>query len=175
MHIHPEFGTIDSPMNVDEVDVFPFVPQAIRTLNELGYELFIATNQPAAAKGKTTKSNLERVHQKIMDIATSGGGKIRESYICWALEGENHPWRKPRPGMLLEAQKLIQNLDKASSWMVGDGVVDIKAGKSAGLKTAFIGPDKCYNCKIFLDLSMQPDFSGNSLRDFVEHLATLAK
>jgi D-glycero-D-manno-heptose 1,7-bisphosphate phosphatase len=49
---------------------------------------------------------------------------------------ENHPWRKPNPGMLLEAARHLPiELDR--SWIVGDHLTDIIAGRAAGLAGGF--------------------------------------
>ncbi len=52
----------DSPMRVAEVQVFPWVPAALRDLTEAGFGLTIASNQPSWAKGKTTRADLDEVH-----------------------------------------------------------------------------------------------------------------
>jgi D-glycero-D-manno-heptose 1,7-bisphosphate phosphatase len=49
-----------------------------------------------------------------------------------ALKVANHPWRKPSSGMLQEAQRAL-GIDLAQSFIVGDKVSDLKAGRSAGL------------------------------------------
>lgn len=46
--------------------------------------------------------------------------------------------RKPNPGMLLKAVEDF-NIDLSQSWMIGDGVNDIKAGKAAGCRVSLIG------------------------------------
>jgi len=42
----------DSPMRPSEVEVFPWVPAVLRALTDAGFGLAIASNQPAAAKGR---------------------------------------------------------------------------------------------------------------------------
>ena len=45
----------------------------------------------------------------------------------------DHSWRKPNPGMLLEAQKIFK-IDMSKSWIIGDSLSDIQAGIAAGIK-----------------------------------------
>ena len=45
--------------------------------------------------------------------------------------------RKPGPGMLLQAAR-DHGLDLAASWMVGDTVSDILAGRNAGCRTVLV-------------------------------------
>ena len=51
----------DSPLRAGEVSVFPWVPGVLRALTDAGFGLVVASNQPAAAKGKTTRAALEQV------------------------------------------------------------------------------------------------------------------
>jgi len=44
----------------------------------------------------------------------------------------DHPWRKPNPGMILQAVSDL-SLDPAQSVIVGDKMSDIEAGEAAGI------------------------------------------
>src|SRR5262245_39329979 len=44
----------------------------------------------------------------------------------------DHPWRKPRPGMILQAAS-DHGVDLAASVLVGDGQRDMEAGAAAGV------------------------------------------
>ncbi len=81
--IDEEQGTIDSPLHPQQVQIFPWVPEALLALQNLGYGLSLATNQPAAAKGKTTKNNLLLVQDKVLTLAEGAGAKILSPQICW--------------------------------------------------------------------------------------------
>jgi histidinol-phosphate phosphatase family protein len=170
--VDSEHGTIDSPMNPDQAKVFEFIPKALKRLNELGFLLAVATNQPAAAKGKTTKSNLEKTHQLILDQATSMGAVISSSHICFHKKEDHCDCRKPKPALLKEAIAIAKGKlgSDPKLWMVGDGVTDVQAGKALSLKTAFFGPKKCDACKVMETIGIRPDFWGEDLRSFVSFL-----
>lgn len=170
MVIDPEHGTIDSPLHPSQVTIFPWVSESLYKIKELGYKIFIATNQPAAAKNKTSKQNLIDVHKTIMDQVQKRGVVIDDYFICWAKQEDNHAWRKPKPGMLLEALNRVKKPDIKQSWMVGDGVTDVQAGLAAGLQTAFLGPEKCDICSIFDKLEIKPSYRGKNLLEFVQYL-----
>ena len=68
--------------------------------------------------------------------------------------------RKPKPGMLIKAAEKF-NIDLSQSWMVGDGENDIKAGITAGCKTALINEKSG---------SYGQDITVESLLDFVKFL-----
>jgi len=170
--VDPEHGTIDSPLHPDQVDVFPWVPECLARLTAAGFGLAIVTNQPSWAKGKSTRANLEAVHRLVVEIACAAGGRILSSHICWHRSEDACSCRKPRPGLLLEALAQHAPVNRRRSWMVGDGVTDVQAGVAAGVRTAFLAPCKCDACKILADRSLQPDFWGNDLFAFTQHLLT---
>ncbi|HTL12694.1 MAG TPA: HAD-IIIA family hydrolase [Bdellovibrionota bacterium] len=168
--VDPEQGTIDSPMVPAQVRILPGVPEALKRLTEAGFHLFIASNQPAAAKGKTTRANLEATHQTIVEQVSLPGVRIEGSLICFHRSEVGCDCRKPSPKMLKQALAQVPGADPATSWMVGDGVTDVQAGRAAGLNTAFLGPLKCDICKTLKELGAEPDVRVESLSDFVDHL-----
>jgi D-glycero-D-manno-heptose 1,7-bisphosphate phosphatase len=175
MVIDQEFGTIDSPLHPSQVQVFPWVSTAIKELTSAGFKLFIVTNQPSFAKGKTTKENLERVHSKILDIAQSEGGVITQSFICWHKKEDLCLCRKPKTGLLEMAIKSLVEIDLSNSWMVGDGVTDIEAGKHMQLNTAFVGSQKCDHCRVFSDMNLKPTIVVHNLGEFSRYIELLNK
>ena len=170
MVVHPEHGFVDSPLHPDQVEVFPWVPECLSRLTNAGFELRIATNQPAAAKGKTTRENLEATHRKIVEACRARGAVVAQSHICYHRSEDHCSCRKPQPGLLLDALADLPEDLRRRSWMVGDGVTDVQAGKAAGVLTAFLGPKKCDACKILDDRGLKPDFWGPSLRELTEYL-----
>ena len=166
MVIDEEHGTIDSPLNSDHVDVYPGVPEALLLLNSKGYGLSIVSNQPAAAKGKTTRKNLEAVHEKIVQIVQSKGAVILSSHICFHRAEDLCACRKPKTGLLEDALRSSPAYKPEDSWMVGDGVTDIQAGQLLNLKTAFLGPEKWDAKKVFEELGIRPTFWAQSLGEF---------
>lgn len=164
--VDPEQGTIDSPLHPSQVELEPGVPQLLKRLEALGFGLCIATNQPAAAKGKTTRANLEAVHAKVVAGAEAAGAHILSSHLCFHRAEDGCDCRKPKPGLLEQAFAANPTATRAGSWMVGDGVTDVEAGKALGLSTAFIGKRRCDACRI---LEVPPDYWG-SLADLVSWL-----
>jgi D-glycero-D-manno-heptose 1,7-bisphosphate phosphatase len=173
--VNAEHGTIDSPLAVDQVDVFPFVPRALKSLNDAGYALSIVSNQPAWAKGKTTKENLEKVHARVVEAAESAGARISSSHICFHRSEDGCRCRKPKPGLLEDA--FLQNNVKPSeaSWMIGDGVTDLQAGKALGLKTAFVARKKSDVLRMLDECGVQPTLWVNNVEDFAAQLTVAEK
>ena len=50
---------------------------------------------------------------------------------------------------------------------------NIQAGKQAGVRTGFINRRRCDSCRVVGDLELQPDFWGENLGRFVEHVLAL--
>jgi len=168
--VDAEQGTVDSPLHPSQVEVFPWVPEALARLGALGYTLAVVTNQPAAAKGKTTRQNLEHTHARVLELATARGAMIASSQICFHRSEDGCACRKPRPGMLEAAFAALGGATKDHVWMVGDGVTDVEAGVRFGARTAFLGPRKCDACKIMEERALTPAFWGKNLSEFVAFL-----
>ena len=166
----------DSPLAVSEAEVFPWVPGVLRDLTAAGYGLVIASNQPAAAKGKTTRAALDAVHVEILRQAESAGGVILSSHICFHRAEDGCGCRKPATGLLVEAFARHARFEPASSWMVGDRETDVLAGAAFGLRTAYLGPlGSAGPLEALAARSISPSFCGVDLRDFAVHLLAPAR
>lgn len=163
-------GVSDSPMIPEEVRIPAGVPEALATLTRQGYLLAIATNQPAAAKGKISKESLEAVHARILAEVQSQGGQISASRICWHRAEDACECRKPKPGMLKDAILALGPIDLSRSWMIGDRVVDMQAGRAASLHIALLAEREYALSKSLDDAGVSPDFWGTTLPDFIRFL-----
>jgi D-glycero-D-manno-heptose 1,7-bisphosphate phosphatase len=160
----------DSPLQTSEVRVFDGVPEALRDLTRAGFGIAIASNQPAAAKGKTTRAELQAVHAAVVLEATSKGGVILSSHICYHRAEDGCTCRKPATGLLAEAFAQHPTYDRASSWMVGDRAPDIIAGSAFGLQTALLGEVSAGERAARAARDVRATFEGRDLRAFVDHL-----
>ncbi|HLV95082.1 MAG TPA: HAD-IIIA family hydrolase [Candidatus Acidoferrales bacterium] len=171
-----EFGTIDSPAHPDQFALAPGAGEAIAKLNEAGLFVFVVSNQPGVAKGKFSPELLEAVNEKMNRLVGQAGGHLDAVYYCLHHpEGKVDAYRltcecrKPKPGLLLQAAREWE-IELGRSYMVGDGVVDVLAGRQAGTKTLFVGPRRGY---IFSELERQnawPDGIVNDLSEAVESI-----
>lgn len=168
--VDAEHGTIDSPLHESQVQLHGGASEALRLLTDHGYGVAICTNQPAAAKQKTTRENLERVHARIVSEMEASGGRVLSSHICWHRAEDGCACRKPKTGLLEEAFLRNPTFTREGAWMVGDGIGDLKAGRALGLKTAFLGPDKVEYLKVFSEHGVTPDLLCRDLIDFVKRI-----
>ena len=119
--------------------MFPWVPEALRALTQAGFGIVIASNQPAWAKGKTTREALEATHAVVLREAQAAGGVILSSHICHHRAEDGCLCRKPATGLLAEAFARHPGYAASTSWMVGDRAPDVLAGAAFGLSTALLG------------------------------------
>lgn len=160
----------DSPLSVDAVVVFPWVPSVLRALTDAGYRLSIATNQPAFAKGKVSLSVLQQVHARVLEEITRDGARISSSHICLHRAEDGCACRKPKPGMLLEALAGHAVQGEQRRWMVGDRATDVLAGVAAGVSTALLGDTSGRELAELSSRAVTPSFCGADLRDFSRFL-----
>lgn len=121
---------------------------AVASLRGLGYKIVVVTNQGGVARGKYGEAEVEKVNNQVNDlIKASTGAMIDRFYYCpFHPEGtvekycREHPWRKPQPGMILQAIKDL-DLDGRQCWMIGDQMRDIQAGAAAQVRTILLRPD----------------------------------
>ncbi len=156
----------DSPLRVDQVEVFPWVPAVLRELTDAGFGLVVASNQPAWAKGKITRADLDAVHAAILRDAQAAGGLILSSHLCLHRAEDGCVCRKPATGLLAEAFACHPGYVPAVSWMVGDRATDVQAGIAFGMLTAYLGAGIPEDEGAFAARAIRPFFRGNDLRDF---------
>ena len=141
-------GTLidDVPYNVNPelITLKDGAAAGLRSLQDAGYQLMVVSNQAGVAKGYFTENALPAVWQKLDSLLAQSNVKITAYYYC-----PNHPegtvepynvscnYRKPMPGMLLQAAA-EHRVDLAQSWMVGDILNDVEAGRRAGCKSILI-------------------------------------
>ena len=119
---------------------------AIASLKGLNLKIIVVSNQGGVARGKYGEADVVAVNDRINELIRANSGvAIDRFYFCpYHPEGiveryrREHPWRKPRPGMLLQAAKDFQ-LDLKSCWMIGDQMRDVLAGYAAGAVPILIG------------------------------------
>ena len=137
-------GTINEEVGylsrMDDLKVYPRAIEAIRLINAAGMKAVVITNQSGIARGYITEDFVRSVHERINELLGAEGARIDGFYFC-----PHHPihgngiykqdcnCRKPKPGLLLQAAAEM-DIDLARSYMIGDMLKDIEAGKKAGAK-----------------------------------------
>lgn len=143
--LDPVDGRPESPLRAEDVVLAAGAVEGCLRLREQGFLLLVASNQPAAAKGKATLAGLRAVHDRVAALLAAEGVAIDDWRYCFhhpratdpALLGDPCGCRKPAPGMLLDLAA-AHDVDLAASWMVGDSDGDVEAGLAAGCRTVLI-------------------------------------
>ena len=112
------------------------VAEGVKSLRQAGYRLIVITNQGGVGRGAFTEADVDAVHQRIATLVDESAGTdnlIDRFYYCpYHPEAEleeyrrEHPWRKPQPGMLLQAAHDM-HLDLSRCWFIGDQARDVAA------------------------------------------------
>jgi D-glycero-D-manno-heptose 1,7-bisphosphate phosphatase len=134
------------PYNVDRtrIQLTDGAVDALLLLSGLGYELLVVSNQPGVAMGRFPPGALAAVEEHLNDLFLAHGFALADCYWC-----PHHPdgvvadyafpcmCRKPKPG-LLHAAAHEHDLDLDRSWLIGDILDDIEAGRRAGCRTVLL-------------------------------------
>ncbi|MDI6778002.1 MAG: HAD family hydrolase [Patescibacteria group bacterium] len=162
-----EFGRTESPLRLEDYQIFPWTAEAVKILNDLGFHVFVVTNQPAVAKGKLDLFDLDGMHAFLIRQVRQKDGVIDKVYVCLHHPDPNQvrdktlladcDCRKPKHGMLLQATREF-NIDLTRSWMIGDTWKDIQAGQAVGCRTILVRNEIDNRGK-----TINPDFSAENL------------
>jgi D,D-heptose 1,7-bisphosphate phosphatase len=157
-------------------EVLPGVLEALRIFRNLGYRLFVVSNQSGVARRYFTCEEVEEFNRRALEHFREQGVEIEEAIYCpHHAEGSDPRFsrecdcRKPMPGMILDLARR-HSIDLASSYMIGDKRIDAETGVNAGATGVWLRipggrytepgrVDNAENIKEFL-----------SLLDFAEYL-----
>jgi D-glycero-D-manno-heptose 1,7-bisphosphate phosphatase len=168
--INNQTNDYEPPHIPKDLILFPYSIEILHVLQEAQFELFLISNQPDYAKGKTTLENLKKVHAKLDRMLRSEGIQFRDYYYCYHHPQGKMPeysfeceCRKPKPFFILKAA-MHYSLDLSRSWMVGDRDSDIECGEKAGTKTIMIDNPQSSKYRG----SSQADFTAANLKDALQ-------
>lgn len=164
----------DYVYRIDQLKLIPGSAEAIKLLNENNFLTIIVTNQAGIAKGYFTEEDTVSFNELMEEKLREHNARIDAIYYC-----PHHPnaeiekyrincdCRKPKSGMLKKAEKDFI-IDLRSSFIIGDRLSDIEAGKSIGCKAIMVltgyGVDEPKNDEI--------DYIAQNLYEAVEYILT---
>lgn len=108
--------------------------------------IFIVTNQRGVSKKLMTEEDLHLIHKEMQIEISAAGGKIDKIYYCIDLDDACF-YRKPNPGMAVQAKEDFPEIDFRRSIMVGNKPSDMKFGRASGMFTVFVAsthPDQTF-------------------------------
>jgi D-glycero-D-manno-heptose 1,7-bisphosphate phosphatase len=176
-----ELGIIETPFHPKQFRLLPNAAQAIAQLNRLGLKTIVVSNQPGVAMSHFSKETLSAINKKMTRLLAEKKARLDGIYYCL-----HHPQkgkgplkkqclcRKPRPGLLYQAAKDF-NLDLRKSYIIGDSITDVQAGRRAGCKTILLAHSKCDLCRLMARRGIKPELRAKNLLNAVQKIRQLEK
>ena len=130
----------DSPDYIKNWKEFRFLPGSLEALKQLHLNdctAVVITNQSMIGRKISGLENLKEIHRNMNDAVKRHGGIISDIFFCTHRPDESCDCRKPKPGLILQAQKKY-DIDLSSACMVGDSAKDIECALNAGLRYAVL-------------------------------------
>jgi D-glycero-D-manno-heptose 1,7-bisphosphate phosphatase len=146
--------------------------EGLRELKKQGYLLVVISNQSGVARGYFKEEALSGIEKKLSNLLNEAGASLDGFYYC-----PHHPagnvagfnirceCRKPASGMILKAAEDL-DVDLSQSWMVGDILNDIEAGKQAGCQAILI--DNHNETEWYINEIRTPDYTVDTINQAVE-------
>lgn len=131
---------VDHLHRPEDVRIHRGAPELVAAANERGVPVVVITNQAGIGRGLYGWEDFFAVQEAIArELAPAAVDAV---FACpFHAEGlppydvAEHPDRKPAPGMLFRAERLL-GVDLPRSWFVGDAATDVQAAVAAGLACA---------------------------------------
>lgn len=130
----PDGEYIERP---EALELLPGAAEAVRMLNQAGLWTGVVTNQRGVALGRMGIEDLDAVHGRLRHLLGLEGASVDGLYLCPHGLGVCE-CRKPKPGLLLQAQSEHPALNFAHAAIVGDSSNDMQAGRRLGLTTVLL-------------------------------------
>ena len=155
----------DRPISdVKDFRLLEGVVEGLRWIHQEGYKLYIVSNQSGIADGKWSEENYLEINNKLQNELDLYGLHIEDFFMCPHSKTADCNCRKPKPGMIFQARDKYK-IDLKRSYMLGNELKDIKAGKEAGCTTILVG-DSYKNRRQF---DVKPDFQAENIEDAVRN------
>ncbi|MBN1886776.1 MAG: D-glycero-beta-D-manno-heptose 1,7-bisphosphate 7-phosphatase [Thermoflexales bacterium] len=117
--------------------LIPGAAEAIRLLNEAGLPAILITNQAGVGRGLFSEEVVDAIHQELARQLAAHGARLDAIYYCPHHPDAGCACRKPQPGMLVQAAR-EHGLDLGRSFVAGDKLSDLAAGRRVGCQTVLV-------------------------------------
>ena len=156
----------------EDMELLPGVAYALARLGKAGYLRLIVSNQSGVARGYFDGATQEQLNDALRADLQEQGADVEGVAFCPHHPDYSGPCacRKPEPGLLLELSERL-GVDLAASWMVGDKVSDVGAGRNAGCRTVLVRTGYGSEEEIKLaERGLRADLVVDDLKTFVAKL-----
>lgn len=122
----------------EDVALVAGAARVVARCNALGVPAVVVTNQSAIERGLFGWPEFAAVERAIAAALAAAGARLDAVFACPSAGTDPEPFgRKPHPGMLERAAELLR-IDLARSWIAGDSLRDVEAGRRAGLARGWL-------------------------------------
>lgn len=136
---------------IDQIEFFPFSIDALKIMDNKGYRLFMVSNQSGIGRGKFSDSHVidfnNEIQKRLLENNFSG---FTDMAYCPHAPEDNCLCRKPRPKLINDFISKY-SIDRSSSYMIGDKIIDAECGENAGLTGVLLG-QKSHKFKTALNI-----------------------
>lgn len=151
--------------NWNEFKFYEDVKPAMKIIADMFGKVIIISNQRGVGKGLMTEAALLEIQDKMKSEIEKAGGRIDRIYYCTAVNPYDY-FRKPNPGMALQAKNECPEIDLAKTVMVGNKLSDMEFGRNAGTHTVYLKTTHPHQSFPHPDI----DLCFDSLMDFAKAL-----
>ena len=151
----PGDGSIDS---LSKLKLLPNAVKGLKKMSDLGYTLFVVSNQDGINKGRLSINLYNKMNSIINDTFSKSGIKIEKWLVCPHTSEENCKCRKPKTEMI-DSLKKGYTFDFKNSYVVGDREKDIILAKKLGMKGILVKRNE----KEYSKIKSKPDFLSPNL------------
>jgi D-glycero-D-manno-heptose 1,7-bisphosphate phosphatase len=113
----------------EQWEFLPGALEALRLLTRHGFHTLVVSNQASVGKGLLTSSKLQDITARFVEEVERSGGRIHGVYYCTHRKEDGCACRKPRPGLLLRAQR-EHRFSFRDTFLVGDSEADLDAARA---------------------------------------------
>lgn len=121
----------------NEFEWLPGAKEALRLFGEAGHRVIVVSNQAGIARGAMTEAALADINERMKKEAKDAGGCIGAIYFCPHNWDDGCDCRKPKPGLLFQAQR-DHHLDLSRTVFIGDDERDVQAADTAGCPSLLV-------------------------------------
>jgi D-glycero-D-manno-heptose 1,7-bisphosphate phosphatase len=114
---------------------------AIARAHELGWQVFVATNQSGLGRQLFSEFALAQMHEKLITLVEEAGGTISGIAFCPHLPDAGCECRKPRVGLLTEIEHVF-SVALSGEPFVGDSLRDLEAAIAFGCQPILVRTGK---------------------------------
>lgn len=120
-----------------QVELLPHSIEGIKLLRDAGFKLFVITNQSGISRGWFSIETLHSIHTRLLEMLKLEDTSVDKIYFCPHRQEDNCNCRKPKLGMINQAQTEF-NIDLTHSYIIGDRSEDIELGKVLNLPSILV-------------------------------------